>query len=103
MAEKSIAEIPRDLRLLFQKGSDALSRENTDYAIDLFNQVLTREPGFFDCRKALRTAQSQKSGGASTGFFKRVLSNAGSSLNSPKPRSPCGVIPPKPFPSPSKF
>lgn len=79
MAEKSIAEISRDLRLLFQKGSDALARENTDYALDLFNQVLTREPGFFDCRKALRAAQGKKSGGSSTGFFKRVLNNAGSS------------------------
>ena len=79
MAEKSINEISRDLRLLFQKGNDALSRENTDYAIDLFNQVLLKEPAFFDCRKALRAAQAKKSGTASTGFFKRVLSNAGSS------------------------
>ena len=79
MAEKSINEISRDLRLLYQKGNDALSRDNTDYAIDLFNQVLVREPGFFDCRKALRTAQIKKTGGASSGFFKRVLSNAGSS------------------------
>jgi len=79
MAEKSIADISRDLRLLFQKGSDALARENTDYALDLFNQVLAKEPGFFDCRKALRAAQAKKSGGASTGFFKRVLNNAGSS------------------------
>lgn len=79
MAEKIIADISRDLRLLYQKGSDALSRENTDYALDLFNQVLGKEPGFFDCRKALRAAQTKKSAGASTGFFKRVLSNAGSS------------------------
>ena len=79
MAEKSIADISRDLRLLYQKGGEALSRENTDYALDLFNQVLSKEPGFFDCRKALRAAQSKKSGGASTGFFKRVLNNAGSS------------------------
>ena len=79
MAEKSISEISRDLRLLYQKGGDALSRENTDYALDLFNQVLGKEPGFFDCRKALRAAQAKKSAGASTGFFKRVLSNAGSS------------------------
>ena len=59
MAEKSIADISRDLRLLYQKGSDALSRDNTDYALDLFNQVLAKEPGFFDCRKALRAAKSK--------------------------------------------
>ena len=79
MAEKSIADISRDLRLLYQKGNEALQRENLDYAIDLFNQVLSKEPTFFDCRKALRTAQAGKSGGASTGFFKKVWSSAGSS------------------------
>ena len=57
MAEKSITDISRDLRLLFQKGSDALARENTDYALDLFQQVLEREPSFFDCRKALRAVR----------------------------------------------
>lgn len=79
MAEKNINEIPRDIRMLHQKGNDAALRENYDYAIDLYNQVLEKEPAFFDCRKALRTAQMKKYGGASTGFFKKVLSNAGSS------------------------
>ena len=78
MAEKNLNEISRDLRLLFQKGNDALQRENYDYAIDLFNQVLAKEPAFFDCRKALRGAQIRKAGGGG-GFFKRVLSSAGSS------------------------
>ena len=45
MPEKSLNEIPRDLRVMFTKGNDALSRDNFDYAIDLFNQVLLREPG----------------------------------------------------------
>ncbi len=45
MAEKSLNEIPRDLRMLFTKGNDALQRDNFDYAIDLFNQVLAKEPG----------------------------------------------------------
>lgn len=79
MAEKSINDISRDLRLLFQKGSDALARENTDYALDLFQQVLEREPAFFDCRKALRAAQIKKTGGGGGGFFKKVFSSAGSS------------------------
>lgn len=79
MAEKSITDVSRDLRLLFQKGSDALSRDNLDYALALFQQVLEKEPAFFDCRKALREAQAKKSAGASTGFFKKVFSSAGSS------------------------
>ena len=58
MAEKGVNEIPRDLRPLFTKGNDALARENFDYAINLYHQVLAREPAVVDCRKALRKAQS---------------------------------------------
>ena len=78
MAEKSLNEISRDLRMLFQKGNDALARENYDYAVDLYLQVLDKEPSFYDGRKALRNAQFKKAG-HSRGFFKKVLSSAGSS------------------------
>jgi tetratricopeptide (TPR) repeat protein len=77
MAEKSLSEINRDVRLLFQKGSDALVRDNFDYAVDLLTQVLQREPALFDARKALRAAQSKKSGGG--GFFKKAWGSASSS------------------------
>ena len=62
MPETSLNDLPRDLRVLFTTGSAALQRENFDYAIDLFNQVLSREPGLHECRKALRTAQLKKAG-----------------------------------------
>ena len=78
MAEKSVNELTRDLRMLFTKGNDALQRENYDYALDLFNQVLAKEPTLYDCRKALRTAQFRKAG-SGKGFFKKMLSSAGSS------------------------
>src|SRR5271165_1588174 len=78
MAEKSINEVSREARLLFVKANEAAQRENLDYAINLFNQVLVKEPGFFDCRKALRAAQLQKCGSGG-GFFKKMLSGAGSS------------------------
>jgi tetratricopeptide (TPR) repeat protein len=77
MPEKSLNEIPRDLRVMFTKGNDALSRDNFDYAIDLFCQVLAREPGLVECRRALRTAQQHKSSGG--GFFKKAWSSASSS------------------------
>jgi tetratricopeptide (TPR) repeat protein len=77
MAEKSLNDLPRDLRGLFTRGSDALQRDNFDYAIDLFNQILTREPAQFEVRKALRTAQIKKAG-TGGGFFKKMLSTAGS-------------------------
>lgn len=78
MAEKGLNEIPRDLRPLFTKGSDALQRDNFDYAIDLFTQILQREPGLHECRKALRTAQLRKAGKGG-GLFKKVWSSASSS------------------------
>jgi tetratricopeptide (TPR) repeat protein len=78
MAEKNINDIPRDVRTLFTKAVEAAQRENLDYAITLFNQALEKEPGFYDCRKALRAAQFQKCGGGG-GFFKKMWSGAGSS------------------------
>ena len=78
MAEKSLNQLPRDLRLLFTKGHEALQRDNLDYAINLFNQVLAKEPCVYECRKELRTAQMRKAGGGG-GFFKKMLSSASSS------------------------
>ena len=78
MAEQNINDIPRDARTLFTKAIEATQRENLDYAITLFNQALEKEPGFYDCRKALRAAQFQKCGGGG-GFFKKMWSGAGSS------------------------
>ena len=77
MAEKSLSELPRELRMLYTKGHDALQRDNFDYAIDLFNQVLAKQPAIYECRKELRTAQMKKAGGG-TGFFKKMLSSASS-------------------------
>jgi tetratricopeptide (TPR) repeat protein len=78
MAEKSVNEISRDVRAIFQKGNDALIRENYDYAVDLLTQVMEKEPAFYEGRKALRLAQVKKTGGSS-GFFKKAWSSASSS------------------------
>ncbi|HXB59967.1 MAG TPA: hypothetical protein VNU95_10390, partial [Candidatus Acidoferrales bacterium] len=78
MAEKSINEISREARTLFTKAQEAAQRDNTDYAIALFNQVLEKEPGFFEGRKLLRAEQFKKAGSGG-GFFKKMLSGAGSS------------------------
>ncbi|MGA2029892.1 MAG: tetratricopeptide repeat protein [Verrucomicrobiota bacterium] len=79
MAEKNTNEISRDARMLFTKANEAAQRENLDYAIALYNQVLEKEPGFYECRKALRAAQFKKTGSGGGGFFKKMLSGAGSS------------------------
>jgi len=79
MAEKTLNEIPPDLRRMHTKAVEAAQRDNTDYAIALFCQILEKEPALFECRKALRAAQFKKAGATSTGFFKKMLSGAGSS------------------------
>src|SRR5580693_7689555 len=78
MAEKTINEISRDARMLYNKAQEAAQRDNTDYAIALYNQVLEKEPGFYEGRKALRTEQFKKAGSGG-GFFKKMMSSAGSS------------------------
>ncbi len=76
MAEKSLNDLPRELRGLFTKGHEASQRDNFDYAIDLFNQVLAREPAMYEVRKALRSAQIRKAGGGSRNIFKKAFSGA---------------------------
>jgi tetratricopeptide (TPR) repeat protein len=75
MAEKSLAEIPRPLRELYERGIAAWHRQNWDYAIAIFSQVLQKEPAFYECREYLRACQHKKAG-AGVGFFKRFLGTA---------------------------
>jgi len=93
MAEKTINEIGPDMRRLHTKAVEAAQRDNTDYAITLFCQILEREPGFFECRKALRAEQVKKAGASSTGFFKKMMSNAGSSPQIAKAKMALGKNP----------
>ena len=79
MAEKNLNEVSHDAKALFTRGSEALEHDNLDYALTLLNQALEAEPGFFDCRKALRDAQFRKTGGGGKGFFKKMLSGTGNS------------------------
>lgn len=78
MPEKSLSSIPRPLREQYEKGRTALQRQNLDYAIAIFNQVLLKEPAFYECREVLRAAQFKKAGGKG-GFLKKVFGTASSS------------------------
>jgi len=78
MPEKTLAEIPRNLRELYDKGNAALQKKNFQYAIEIYNQVLQSEPAFYPCREALRAAQFAKAG-TGGGFFKKVLGTASNS------------------------
>ena len=78
MPEKSIAQIPSSLREMYDKGIAALQKNNLDYAVTLFLQVLKSEPAFYECREALRAAQHKRAGNRSSGFFKRFMGSASS-------------------------
>lgn len=75
MQEKGLTQVPRNVRELYEKGKLALQRNNVEYAIIHFEQALKLEPGFYDCREAMREAQFKK-GGGSKSFFKKVFGAA---------------------------
>jgi hypothetical protein len=75
MPEKNLSEISRSWRELYEKGIAALHKQNYDYALAILNQVLQKEPAFYDCREALRATQFKKAGSGG-GFFKKVLGTA---------------------------
>ncbi len=78
MPEKTVSEISREFRELYQKGTVALQRQNFEYAIAIFKNVLDNEPAFFECRQALRVAQFKEAGGKSS-IFKKLVGGASSS------------------------
>ena len=93
MAEITINQLPPEIRRLHTKAIEAAQRENHDYAMTLFAQVLSKHPGFFEGRKQLRAAQLAKAGAQSTGFFKKMMSGAGSSPQIAKAKMALGKNP----------
>ena len=93
MPEKAINEISADARRLFTKANEAAQRENGDYAIALFCQVLEKEPGFLECRRLLRAEQQKKAAKSGGGFFKKMMSGAGSSPQLAKAKLSLGKNP----------
>jgi len=60
MAEILPEKLPRKLKEAFDKGSVALDRGNTDYAVNFFSQVLSMEPRCLAARKNIRFAQVKR-------------------------------------------
>lgn len=75
MAEIEFTDVPRQLKEMYEKGRAALAKQNFDYAITLFDQVLRKAPGFYACREALRATQFSKAR-KGTSFFKKFLGSA---------------------------
>lgn len=93
MAEKTINQISAEARRLHTKAVEAAQRENSDYAVTLFSQVLEKEPGFVDCRRALRAEQYKKAAAAGGGFFKKMMGSAGASPTLAKAKIALGKNP----------
>jgi len=93
MAEKLPNELSPDLRRLYVKALETAQREQHEYAITMFCQVLEKEPTLFECRKALRVAQQKKSASTSSGFFKKMISGAGASPQLAKAKMALGKNP----------
>jgi tetratricopeptide (TPR) repeat protein len=73
MPEKSLSEVSRASREQYEKGRTAFERNNLDYAVQILTLVLEQEPGFYECREALRATQFKKAGAGGGGFFKKML------------------------------
>jgi len=78
MPEKSIREISRAVKDQYEKGLMAIQRDNLDYALQILSGALKLEPGFYECREALRSAQLKKAS-KKGGFFKKLLGSASGS------------------------
>jgi tetratricopeptide (TPR) repeat protein len=78
MPEKNLSDMAPSWRERYAKGTMALQRKNWDYAISIFNEILQKEPAFYEGRAALREAQLKKAG-LGTSFFKKVLGTASNS------------------------
>ena len=82
MEEKSQKEVHPQARDYFEKGIAALRKDNLDYASKLFEQSLKKEPGFFECREALRLNQFKRAEKKSS--FSKIFSKTTSSSLLPK-------------------
>ena len=71
MAEKNINEISREARLLYTKANEAAQRENVDYAIALYNQVLEKAGVLRRPQGVALRRSSKRPGAAASGFSKR--------------------------------
>lgn len=80
MPEKSMQEVSRAWREQYEKGKAAFEKNNLDYAISILAQVLEQEPGFFDCRQALRAAQFKKAGVGGTTLFRKLIGSTNPKL-----------------------
>ena len=75
MTVKKLADVPRKVREVYERGVSAMERGNLDYAIDTFMDLLEREPGVLEVRKVLRAAEIRKFKDGKGGAFTHVITS----------------------------
>ena len=71
MPEKVINEISADARRLFTKANEAAQRENGDYAIALYCQVLEKDPALLNAAGCCASNSKRKPPRAAAGSSKK--------------------------------
>ncbi len=73
-AVKSLKEIDKRLRKVYDRGEEAAAKNNLGYAITMFRELLMKEPGLLEVRQRLRQMQFQNLGGKVSAFHQIVTS-----------------------------
>ncbi|MGQ9663045.1 MAG: tetratricopeptide repeat protein [Kiritimatiellia bacterium] len=72
MTEKTLEEVPKKVRDLYNKGFQALELGNLDYAIEVLTSCVELEPDFVQARNYLRVAELQAFKKKGTGSLYRI-------------------------------
>lgn len=75
MTVKKLADVPRKVREIYERGVAAMERGNLDYAIDTFLDLLDREPMVLEVRKVLRAAEIRKFRDAKGGTMTHIITS----------------------------
>jgi len=70
MERKDISGVSSDLRASYQKAVQAIDKNNAEYAVNLLQVILSKEPGFVQAREKLRIAENIMQGNSN--FLKKT-------------------------------
>ncbi len=73
MDEKTIKDISKRCRDIYQRGDKALKQKNFSFAIEMMREALKIEPAFTDARTKLRQAQFMATNGGNVGGLQKIV------------------------------
>ena len=75
MEEKTMKDISKRCRELYQRGDKAFKQKNFPFAIEMFRETLKSEPAFGEARTKLRKAQFAATNGGNVGGFAKMMAS----------------------------